>query len=52
MTNDDLRRLNDVESELARLAREQRLLEGIRDRLLLARLDNEGADDRRHVGAR
>ncbi len=47
MTNDELRKLNDVQAELARLAQEQRLLDGIRDRLLRDQLDNEGLDDKR-----
>jgi hypothetical protein len=47
MTQDDHRRLTDVQERIARLTAELRREEGRRDTLLARQLDNDGCDSRR-----
>ncbi len=52
MTPDEVRRLENVQAELARLAGELRRLEAERDTLLRSQLDGDGCHDRRPTGMR
>ena len=52
MTNDDQRRLQEIQARLAAIYAEQQRLEGQRDELLRMQCDNAGAHDQRPVAVR